>query len=44
MPTISKLNVEQVAATTVSFSDNILHLSLDDGRVISLPLDEIPYS
>jgi hypothetical protein len=39
----SKLNVEQAAATAVSFTDNMLHLSLDDGRTISLPLDDIPW-
>jgi hypothetical protein len=39
----SKLNVEQVTATAVSFSDNILHLSLDDGRTISLPIEGIPW-
>jgi hypothetical protein len=39
----SKLNVEQVAATAVSCTDNILHLSLDDGRIISLPIEDIPW-
>ncbi len=39
----SKPNVEQASAKFVSFSDNILHLSLNDGRIISLPIEDIPW-
>lgn len=34
---------EQVAATDVSFTDNKLHVSLSDGRTITLPLDQIDW-
>jgi hypothetical protein len=31
---------EQVAATAVHFHNNILQVSLNDGRMISLPIDK----
>jgi hypothetical protein len=34
---------EQVAATNVTFEENILLLSLSDGRKISLPIDRIEW-
>jgi hypothetical protein len=34
---------EQVAATAVSFTGNILHMTLSDGRVISVPMTDIPW-
>ncbi len=37
-------NVEtKVAATAVSFSGNTLHVHLNDGRAISVPLDQIEW-
>ena len=37
-------NVEtEVAATAVSFSGNMLHVHLNDGRTISTPLDQIEW-
>jgi len=33
----------QVAATGVRFEDNILHVSLSDGRSISIPLDQVEW-
>lgn len=37
-------NVEtEVSATTVSFTDNTLHVNLNDGRIISVPLDQIAW-
>lgn len=34
---------EQVAATKVRFEENLLHISLSDGREVSLPLDRIEW-
>jgi hypothetical protein len=34
---------EQVAATKVRFVENLLYISLSDGREISLPLDRIEW-
>jgi hypothetical protein len=37
-------NVEtMVSATAVSFTDNTLHVTLNDGRIISLPLEKIEW-
>ncbi|MCP4428967.1 MAG: DUF2442 domain-containing protein [Chloroflexi bacterium] len=37
-------NIEtQVSATAVSFTDDILHVNLNDGRIISVPLDQIEW-
>jgi hypothetical protein len=37
-------NIEtEVSATSVSFTDNTLHVSLNDGRIISVPLDQIEW-
>lgn len=37
-------NVEtEVSATTVSFTGNTLHVGLNDGRMISVPLDQIEW-
>jgi hypothetical protein len=35
--------VEQVAATDVVFVGNNLQVTLNDGRVISVPMDRIPW-
>jgi hypothetical protein len=32
---------EQVTATDVRFADNLLYISLNDGREVSLPLERI---
>ncbi len=34
---------EDVKATDVCFNGNILHISLSDGREISLPIDQIEW-
>lgn len=37
-------NVEtEVVATDVAFSDNSFHVHLNDGRIISVPLDQIEW-
>ena len=37
-------NIEtEVSATGVSFTDNTLHVDLNDGRRISVPLDKIEW-
>ncbi len=33
----------QVSATDVTFSDNLMRVSLSDGREISLPIDKIDW-
>lgn len=33
----------EVSAATVSFTGNILHVNLNDGRIISVPLDQIEW-
>ena len=38
-----RVSLEQVKATAVSFTDDILHVVLDDGRTISLPMVEFPW-
>ncbi len=35
--------VEQVSVTDVAFVDNILQVTLNDGRVIGVPMDNIPW-
>ena len=34
---------EQVAARSVRFVDNVLYISLSDGREISVPIDQIEW-
>ena len=34
---------EQVAVTAVHFDDDILHVSLSDGRTITVPLDSVEW-
>ncbi len=37
-------NIEStVSASAVSFTEDILHVSLDDGRIISVPLGKIEW-
>lgn len=44
MPTLAgKVVTEQVAATNVRFDGNVLHVSLRDGREVSLPIDRIEW-
>ena len=33
----------EVSAVSVSFTGNILHINLNDGRIISVPLDQIEW-
>jgi hypothetical protein len=40
---VNKVVSEQVAASNVRFEENILHVSLSDGREISLPIDRIEW-
>lgn len=35
--------VEQVAATGVSFADHNLQVTLSDGRIVSVPMENIPW-
>ncbi len=35
--------VEQVSATDVAFTDNTLHVTLNDGRIISIPMEKISW-
>ncbi len=35
--------ITQVSATDVEFIKNDLHVSLSDGRIITLPFDDIPW-
>ena len=39
----NKMVNEQVAATNIRFEENVLHVSLSDGRVVSLPIDQIEW-
>ena len=39
----NKVVSEQVSATNVRFEENILYISLSDGREVSLPIDRIEW-
>jgi hypothetical protein len=43
MNTLTAKTAEQVRAESVRFSGNMIHVALDDGREISLPLNELPW-
>jgi hypothetical protein len=43
MNTLAAKNTEQVQAKGVRFTSGTLHVRLDDGREISLPLTEVPW-
>jgi len=43
MITLVNNTAAEVSTKTVSFTDNILHVGLTDGRVISVPLDNIEW-
>jgi hypothetical protein len=43
MSTLTSKNTGQVCAKGVRFTNGVLHVRLDDGREISLPLDEVPW-
>jgi hypothetical protein len=38
-----RVGLEHAKVTAVSFTDDILHVVLNDGRTISLPIVEIPW-
>lgn len=43
MITSANYLVEQVAAIDVSFDGNVLQVTLNDGRIISLPMEQMPW-
>ena len=43
MSTLTAKTTEQVRAKGVRFTNGTLHVRLDDGREISLPLVEVPW-
>ena len=43
LTSVNKVVGEQVTATKVRFEENILYVSLSDGREISLPIDRIEW-
>ncbi len=43
LTSVNKVITEQVAATNVRFEENILYVSLSDGREMSLPIDRIEW-
>lgn len=43
LTSVNKMVSEQVAATKVRFDENILYVSLSDGREVSLPIDRIEW-
>ncbi len=43
LTSVSKVATEQVAATDVKLKKNVLSVSLNDGREISLPIDHIEW-
>lgn len=43
LTSVNKVFTEKVAATNVRFEENILHISLSDGREVSLPIDRIEW-
>ena len=43
LTSVNKVVSEQVAATKVRFAENILYISLSDGREVSLPLGRVDW-
>jgi hypothetical protein len=43
MNTLTAKTTEQVQAESVRFSGSVIHVRLDDGREISLSLNEVPW-
>jgi Protein of unknown function (DUF2442) len=43
MNTLTAKTTEQVRAENVRFTGNLIRVALDDGREISLPLNEVPW-
>ena len=43
MNTLTAKTTEPVRAKSVRFTANVLHVGLDDGREVSLPLNEVPW-
>ena len=43
LTSVNKVVSEQVAATGVRFDQNILYVSLSDGREVSLPIDRVEW-
>ena len=43
MNTLTDKTARQVSAKCVSFTDGTLHVALDDGREISLPLNDVSW-
>jgi hypothetical protein len=43
MPTLTRKRVEQVRATDVHFIDNMLSVSLSDGRELSIPMQQVEW-
>jgi hypothetical protein len=43
MNTLTAKKSEPVQAKSVRFTGGLIHVRLDDGREISLPLDEMPW-
>jgi hypothetical protein len=43
MPTSAVSTAEQVSATSVRFANHVMHVSLSDGREISVPLGQIEW-
>jgi hypothetical protein len=43
LTSVNKVVSEQVAATQVRFDENILYISLSDGREVSLPLGQVEW-
>ena len=43
MPTLANNVTRQVRATDVRFSDNILCISLSDGREVSVPMERVEW-
>ena len=43
MNTLTAKKAEQVRAENVRFTGGVIHVRLDDGREISLPLNKVPW-
>jgi hypothetical protein len=43
MNTLTAKTTESVRAESVRFAGNVMRVALDDGREISLPLNEVPW-
>lgn len=43
MKTLTAKTTEHVRAESVRFTSNVIRVALDDGRKISLPLNEMPW-